>query len=217
MQGKVEFVPRHVWTHKKDGESSILPSLLSSLADETLIERLIDNDQAAFQELVLRHTKRFYRHAYRTLRHKEDAEDVVQDCFIKLWRRPDMWQPDKDAKFTTWFYQIILNACRDRLRMKRPTTELESDTLISEETSAEDKVIRWQRDATIKSAVQTLPPRQVEALTLVVYEDLNNKDAAEIMGVNLKAFESLLTRAKEGLKKYFAQVKAEDKHDTKRI
>jgi len=70
----------------------------------------------AFSVLVRRHNDRFYALAYRLLRNAQEAEDVVQDCFMKLWHKPYLWRGDKKTRFTTWFYAIVLNECRMRWR-----------------------------------------------------------------------------------------------------
>ena len=50
----------------------------------------------------------FYAASYRMVMNKEEAEDVVQEAFLKLWDRPTIWKRDKNAKFTTWFYKIVM-------------------------------------------------------------------------------------------------------------
>ena len=81
-------------------------------------------NQEAFAEIVHRHSKRFYRIAYRILFLKDDAEDVVQEAFLKLWERRLLWNPNKDTKFTTWFYKIVLNLILDHNRKKKAVTGL---------------------------------------------------------------------------------------------
>ena len=74
----------------------------------------------AFAVLVQRHTERFYRLAYRYVQNREEAEDIVQDAFLKLWEDPGRWQPERNSKFTTWFYRIVVNLCLDWQKKKRP-------------------------------------------------------------------------------------------------
>ncbi len=170
-----------------------------TLDDETLLARLQDGSHHAFAVLVKRHATRFYRVAYRFTGHKQEAEDAVQDAFVKLWERPDIWQPGK-AKFTTWFHRVVVNRCLDLGRKKTPLP-LDPDFPVADEREAQDDALmRRQEEHLLEAAIKELPERQRTALNLCFYEDLSNQEAAEIMGVHLKALQSLLMRAKTTLK-----------------
>ena len=79
--------------------------------DESLLARVGEGDGPAFAMLVRRHSDRYYRLAYRYTARREEAEDIVQAAFIKLWETPDIWDPRRGAKFTTWFYRVVVNLC----------------------------------------------------------------------------------------------------------
>ena len=81
--------------------------------DESLLARVGEGDGPAFAMLVRRHSERYYRLAYRYTARCEEAEDVVQAAFIRLWETPDIWDPRREAKFTTWFYRVVVNLCLD--------------------------------------------------------------------------------------------------------
>ena len=81
--------------------------------DQELLALIQDGSHQAFAELVQRHTERFYRLAYRYAQNRETAEDLVQDAFVRLWENPASWRPDRNSKFTTWFYRIVVNLCLD--------------------------------------------------------------------------------------------------------
>jgi len=91
---------------------------LSHLDDVSLICQIQNGSHEAFAALVCRHSNRFYRIAYRLVSNKDDAEDIVQEAFLKLWGRPKLWDPNKRAKFTTWFYKVIVNQCFDHNKKK---------------------------------------------------------------------------------------------------
>ena len=78
-----------------------------SLPDESLLAFIVSGDAAAFEALVTRYHRRFYHMAYRWLLNQEDAEDIVQQSFVKLWSGKAKWKTNKKAKFTTWFYTIL--------------------------------------------------------------------------------------------------------------
>ena len=96
--------------------------------DNELLGLIQDGNGHAFAVLVERHTDRFYRLAYRYLQDKAAAEDAVQDAFLKLWENPALWQPERNSKFTTWFYRIIVNLCLDQHKKKKPEA-LDNDAL----------------------------------------------------------------------------------------
>ncbi len=151
-------------------------------------------------ELVNRHSKRFYSITYRLLFSKNDAEDVVQQAFLKLWERRLFWNPSKEAKFTTWFYRVVVNLCLDHNRKKKPMPLCENMELVDEQDGQEILLDEKRKQALLDRFIQELPERQQLALTLCFYEGLSNKEAAEIIGIKLKALQSLIMRAKTTLK-----------------
>lgn len=172
----------------------------SETNDYELLELIRDGSHEAFSVLVRRHTQRFYRLAFRFVQNKEAAEDIVQDAFVKLWEDPAKWRPGRNTKFTTWFYRIVVNLCFDWQRKKRPTELVDDAPLPDERPSAEEKLIRAEEQAMLENEIAALPERQRTALNLCFEEGLSNREAAGIMGVNLKALQSLIMRAKTTLK-----------------
>jgi RNA polymerase sigma-70 factor, ECF subfamily len=168
--------------------------------DQELLALIQDGSHQAFAELVKRHTERFYRLAYRYVQNRETAEDLVQDAFLRLWENPAIWQPDRNSKFTTWFYRIMVNLCLDWQKKKRPIQLDEDMPLADERESADEAMIRMQEQRLLENEIAALPERQRTALNLCFDEGLSNQEAAEAMGVNLKALQSLIMRAKTTLK-----------------
>ena len=168
--------------------------------DQELLALIQDGSHQAFAELVQRHTERFYRLAYRYAQNRETAEDLVQDAFVRLWENPASWRPDRNSKFTTWFYRIVVNLCLDWQKKKRPFPLDENMPLADERESADEAMIRSQEQRLLEKEIAALPERQRMALNLCFDEGLSNQEAAEAMGVNLKALQSLIMRAKTTLK-----------------
>jgi RNA polymerase sigma-70 factor (ECF subfamily) len=180
--------------------SDTMPPSPPDKDDRQLLALITDGDQQAFSTLVERHTDRFYRLAYRYLQSKEAAEDVVQDAFIKLWEDPTRWQAGRDTKFTTWFYRIVVNLCLDWLKKKRPL-ELDPDMpLLDDREPPDAELIRSEEERLLEAEIAALPERQRLALNLCFDQGLSNQEAAEIMGLKLKALQSLIMRAKTTLK-----------------
>ncbi len=168
--------------------------------DHELLTLIQAGSQDAFAVLVQRHTERFYRLAYRYVHNRETAEDIVQDAFLKLWEAPGRWQPERNSKFTTWFYRIVVNLCLDWQKKQRPLTLKEELPLADERETPETAIIRTQEQHVLEQAIAALPERQRMALNLCFEEGLSNQEAAEVIGVRLKALQSLIMRAKATLK-----------------
>lgn len=178
-----------------------MPIDRKTLSDEELMVRVKSADHEAFSVLVTRHTRMFYAAAYRMYPYQDEAEDIVQEAFLKLWQRPEIWKADKGAKFTTWFYRVVTNLAIDYARKKKNTKGFEVlDRITDDSASQQDAMEVDQQQQMLEQAIQELPERQRIALNLCFYEELSNKEAAEIMEVGVKALESLLMRAKAGLK-----------------
>ena len=174
-------------------------------SDASLMVLVCSGKHDAFAEIVARHTDRYYLLAFRTLNNVGDAEDVVQNAFIKLWQKPTAWNSEK-SQFTTWFYRVVINACHDHLR-KRKHQILASEEIIdaavepalSEQALLESSQQNDLQDKRLREAIISLPSSQRDVINLVVFLELPQRQAAEVMGVSLKAVESLLVRAKRNL------------------
>ena len=171
------------------------------LDDESLLHHIRHGRHDAFAALVNRHAKRFYRLAYRLIFDKHDAEDIVQEAFLKLWHRPEMWNQVRQARFTTWFYRVVTNLCLDHNKKKRPAIMAEQAEPVDNQPGQDDMMHQRQQQALLDRYIGELPVRQQLALNLCFYEDLSNEEAARIIGVTVKAVQSLLIRAKTTLKK----------------
>ena len=179
---------------------------LECLSDEEIMPLIKEQNHDAFSVLVNRHSERFYALSYRTLFNKSDAEDIVQESFLKIWKQPGLWKVSRQARFTTWFYRIVVNACYDLNKKKSShETSFESglDVLQDGDIESCSELSKQNTLSDIESGLKRLPERQRMALNLCFYEGLSNSEAAEIMGIRLKALQSLLMRGKAPLKSFF--------------
>ena len=171
-----------------------------NLDDKFLMCQIQEGSHEAFATLVDRHSNRFYRIAYRLVSSKDDAEDIVQNAFLKLWNRPNLWDPGKGAKFTTWFYKVVINMCLDH-RKKKKLINLSEDIELADENPGPDVLFdEYQKQVLLEQFIYELPERQQLAINLCFYEGLSNNEAAQIIGVTVKALQSLVMRAKTTLK-----------------
>lgn len=169
-------------------------------SDEELMAGVRRGDRESFSLLVTRHTQKFYGLAYRMTSSREEAEDIVQESFLAVWTNPAGWDADRRSKFTTWFYRVVANACIDRKRRPAPLQLEDGYDPPGLESTAEEIVAMKRTKDEIDAHISALPESQRLALALCFYEGVSNREAAEIMGVSVKALESLLMRAKGSLR-----------------
>ena len=178
-------------------------AIVIKMTDEELMKAVHDGDHTAYKILVNSHIKSVSRCAYRILRNRNDAADICQETFLRVWLHPEKWEPKK-SKLATWLYKITYNLCVDQLRKYRknryvsdPQKEFEE---ILQSTDAEEihSTIKHRR---LNFALMMLPEDQRSALTLCHYSGFSNKEAAEIMSISVRALESSLARARRSLKK----------------
>lgn len=137
----------------------------------------------------------------RMLLERQRAEEVLQETLMKAWREAARYDPEK-ARLSTWLHQIAHNLCIDILRRQRreqPLTE-NADTIIGSDESPESLVQTLETQRQLTSAIGALSQRHRTALILTYYQSLPNRDVAQIMGISVRALESLLVRARRELK-----------------
>jgi len=171
--------------------------------DAELLQAIAGGDRSAFDRLSRRHLDRAYGVALRMTGSRADAQDVVQDVFLRLWQRPDAWRPGQ-AQFSTWLYRVVVNRCLD-LKRRPKGTDLDSvEEPQDPDANAEDSLLNAERSRALDSAVKQLPERQREAIVLTYTAGLRNAEAASAMEISVKAFEALLVRAKRELRDFLA-------------
>ena len=184
--------------------------------DARLMARVASGDEAAFVVLAERHVGRAHAVAARMLSSREDAEEVVQDALGRVWRHAARFDAGRSA-FGTWFYRIVANGCLDRLRRKGfsskggMTIDIDDAPQIADgAATAEAGLVAAGRTQAVKAAVAALPERQRLAIVLCYFEEMPQADAARVMGMNLKAVEALLFRARQSLKSGLKAVLSDD-------
>jgi len=167
------------------------------------MERVAEGDAQAFRALVDRHAPSVTAHAKRMLRDASEAEDVVQEAFLRLWKNAPTYRAE--ARLGTFLHRIVHNLCVDLLRARKPQDPEALDDLPSEDRPSRELHARTKSQQ-VQEEVQALPERQRAALSLVHFEGVSNVEAAEILQVSVEALESLLARARRSLRERLAKM-----------
>ena len=172
--------------------------------DGQLVERVVAGDKRAFESLVRRHERRVFRVTLAVLGNAEDAEEAMQDAFVKAYRHLSQFRGD--SRFTTWLTRIAVNEALQKRHARKSAVSLD------EVPEAEFRVFphrsyQWHEDPEklygkqeirkfVEDAIQSLPPIYRETFVLRDVEGLRAEEAAEILGLTLPAIKSRLLRAR---------------------
>lgn len=163
------------------------------------VARIRAGDAAAFQQVVDATSARLVRLAARMLGSVVDAEDVVQEAYVKAYRSLMTGEFDGRANVSTWLYRIVTNqaidAMRSRARRPKPTDTADEST--SDLASAEQKMALTE----LSDWMSDLPPDQRAALVLKAVEGLTSPEIAEVLQCSEGAVEQRLVRARAALRK----------------
>lgn len=179
----------------------------SSQNEIHLIRAFKSGDEKAFEQLFERHHKKLYGFLFKLLNSKQDAEEIVQDTFIKIWeRRKDFIE---GYAFESFLFKIAKNAFLNLNRKKVNRRIVESDlALFNEKTSSntEEYVVFHETNEIINTIIDGLPPRRKEIFILRRIEGLSRKEIAEKLKISVITVDSQLLKAnkhlKDELKKY---------------
>jgi len=144
-------------------------------------------DERAMQRLYAKHHGRLFAMALRLTGNRGDAEDVVQEAFLRAWRALPSFRGE--ASFGTWIYRIAVNLCRDQFKRRRPTEpEVEGQAA----PTPGDGIARRR----LESALQSLSAGYREVLVLHDVMELKHPEIAEILGVEVGTCKSQLHKAR---------------------
>jgi RNA polymerase sigma-70 factor, ECF subfamily len=185
-------------------------------SDDALMRRAGSGDKAAFALLVRRHLARATALAQRITGNRSDAEEIVQEAFLRCWQKAPEWRPverpandraanDRGedgarAQFGTWLYRVLVNLCLDRRRRPQPVGIEAAETVADSAADGFDETARGETSRRVQAAMAQLPERQRAALALCYFEGLGNIEAAATLDISVGALESLLVRARRALR-----------------
>jgi RNA polymerase sigma factor (sigma-70 family) len=167
-------------------------------SDDSLAARIGARDGVAFRTVVERETRTLHRIAYRMLGDNAAAEDVAQEALLRLWRGAAHWS--SGAAIGAWLRRVATNLCLDRLRRRKFASDAPVPERVDDTPLADAALHAAQMRVAVTEAMGALSDRQRAAIILTYYEALPNAAAAETLDMNIKAFESLLLRARHALR-----------------
>lgn len=167
--------------------------------DDELMARVAMRDGEAFRALADRHGHGPFRIACRMLADPTEAEDIAQEALVRLWDHAAKWKPGGPGA-GAWLSRVSVNLCLDRLRKRKFSSDEEVPEREDEGPSADERIESDETREAVVDCISQLSDRQRAAIVLTYYEELPNKDAAEMLDMRLKAFESLLFRARSSLR-----------------
>ncbi len=167
--------------------------------DAKLVADVAAGDVRAMRALVEAKLPRIMALASRMLGDPVEAEDVAQETFLRIWKQAGTWRQGA-ARFDTWIHRVALNLCYDRLRKRRELSVAQPSDLADARQSENDAADTDGGEA-VGRALSLIPERQRDAIILVYYQEMSNREAADIMQVSVDALESLLSRGRRALQK----------------
>ena len=175
-----------------------------NISEEALISAAAGGDRNAFGELVRIYEKLVYNTIRVKVRSEEDALDISQEVFIKIWRALPNWRGE--CRFSTWIYKVSINCCYDHLR-KVPGRKTERELDIADETvdtSPEKSLDRNETITAVRAAIAKLSDEQREIVVLRDIDGHTYEEIAEMLDLEIGTVKSRLNRARANLREMLA-------------
>lgn len=167
-----------------------------------IIQRVLDGNHNAYGQLVDQYKDLVFTLALRMLKHREEAEEVAQDVFIKVYKSLDRFKGD--SKFSTWIYRVTYNTCLDNIKKNKkhlnnvPIDEFTYNKLETIDNALEE-MIKAEKSALIKNCINILPSDDAYLLTLYYFEELSLEELTEIIDASANTLKVKLFRARKKL------------------
>ena len=178
------------------------------MEEKQIIQHLKNGDEFIYKYVYDQYSRMVYSVCFRMNGNKEEAEDVTQDVFIKVFNSINSFR--EDSRLSTWIYRISVNICLNNVRRKKVINFLSLNywedekggkEMTDKRPSPENILEKSELQKIVQEAINSLPAKQKTAIVLSRYEELSYKEISKIMELGLSAVESLIFRAKENLAK----------------
>ncbi len=199
------------------GYDASLSGRMEMDSDVALVKKAREGDFLAFEQLFDRHRRLVYRFAYQMTSRRDDAEDVVQEAFVRAYQNLHRYRDE--AKFTTWLLRIVTNLCMDQARMSQRRLALEQqeaagalDWMTSGDV--EDPVSNLESDrrkVVLRKALNALPVHHKSVIILRDIEEREYPEMAAILGCTVGGAKLRVLRARRALKDRIAPMLGEER------
>jgi RNA polymerase sigma factor (sigma-70 family) len=180
------------------------------MSDEDLLTGAKKGQGTAFDELHNRHAAKMFRVAHRITRNREDAEDAVQECFLKAFLHLKAF--DGRAKFLTWLTRIAINAALMKLRKNRASREVRiedpveapgfhTDELADSSLNPEERFAKSEREAILRDAVARLRPSIRNVIEVHQLQECSLSKTSEVLGISVAAAKGRMFHARAALRR----------------
>lgn len=186
--------------------ATINPGMTLDTSDNALVRRAREGDYEAFEQLFERHRLLVYRFAYQMVPRRDDAEDIVQEAFVRAYQNLHRYRDE--AKFTTWLLRIVTNLCTDQARMRNRRDALEQQEaggglIWMTQGDVEDPVEELESDrrrVALRKALNALPAHHRTMIILRDLEEREYPEIAQILGCTVGGAKLRVLRARRALK-----------------
>jgi len=168
------------------------------------MQRVCAGDKSAYGRILDLHLPSVSRYVVRMTGTSNEAEDITQEVFLRLWTHAERYDPQK-ARLTTWLHNIAHNLCVDHFRKQGKFSYEAGEEEIPGGLEPDTAFRQEVRGQLIKRALMAIPERQRSAVVMCHYQGLTNKEAASTMNISVEALESLLARGRRSLKELLKQ------------
>ena len=172
--------------------------------DAELMLAVANADARAFAWLMQRHLKNIVALAQRVTGNANDADEVAQEAFLRLWTHASEWDCNGKAQLRTWLSRVAVNLSIDRLRRRRSVPLEDAGEIVDTANNGYDDVRQNDTRRMVQEALLRLPARQRVVVALAYFDDMSGAEIAQVMQTSVRAVESLLVRARRALKVFFA-------------
>ncbi|WP_291911178.1 RNA polymerase sigma factor [Chitinophaga sp. CB10] len=169
---------------------------------ENVVDRCKKGDVRAFREIYDAYSAAMYNICLRMTNQVSDAEDVLQEAFIQVYR--SIGKLEKDASLTAWIKRIVVNHCLNYLRRKKVYFEEVGEVEVSEEQGLDEAQFSYTV-AAVKSAITALPTGYRTVLNLYLFENYSHKEIADMLGISESTAKTQYMRAKEKVRQIVNQ------------
>jgi RNA polymerase sigma-70 factor (ECF subfamily) len=176
----------------------------SRLAESELVERCLNGDLGAFEDLYRQHSTRLYNLAFRMVGNAADAEDLLQDIFLTVYRKLESFRGA--SALGTWLYRLGMNVCLDRLRSKAARQDQATDTLDERLSGAQiSGSLAGVSRIDLERAIASLPEGSRAAFLLHDVEGFDHTEVGHLLGVAEGTSKSQVHKARLRIREYLHQ------------